>query len=146
MNAVSPSPIELDPRPCELCGLTIDRHQMIDEGEGPEFFCLDLPVEELTLDELERRAELRRQEEIAAMVRNWEMDDPRDRWRHTGEPRPATQPTPVQRRAPYAPPQSTVDAFLYVVALDDVDRLKMWLDDHPLDAPILLKLLEAKLC
>jgi hypothetical protein len=146
MNAVSPSPIEIDPRPCELCGLTIDRHQMIDEGEGPEFFCLDVPVDELTLEELERRAELRRQEEIAAMVRDWEMNDPRDRWRHTGEPRPATQPAPIPRREPYAPPQATVDAFLYVAALDDVDRLQAWLDDHPEDAPILLKLLKAKLC
>ena len=64
----------------------------------------------------------------------------------TGEPRPATQPAPVPRREPYAPPQAIVHAFLFVVALDDVDRLKAWLDDHPLDAPILLKLLESKLC
>jgi hypothetical protein len=49
-------------------------------------------------------------------------------------------------REPYAPPRSTVDAFLYVVALDDIDRLKAWLADHPDDAPTLLKLLESKLC
>jgi hypothetical protein len=146
MNAVVPLPIEIDPRPCGLCGLTINRHHMVDDGEGPEFFCIDVPVDELTLDELELRAELRREEEIAAMVRDWEMDDPRDRWRHTGELRPATQPAPVPRRDPYAPPQSTVDAFLYVVELDDVARLKAWLDDHRRDAPILLKLLKAKLC
>jgi hypothetical protein len=146
MNAAVPLPIEIDPRPCELCGLTIDRHQMVNEGEGPEFYCVDVPVDELTLEELERRAELRRQEEIAAMVRDWEMDDPRDRWRHTGEARPATQPDPVPRREPYTPPQATIDAFFYVVALDDVDRLKAWLADHPKDATILLELLEAKLC
>lgn len=146
MNAVSPLLIEIDPRPCERCGLTIDRHQMVDNGDGPEFFCVDVPVEDLTLDELERRAELRRQEEIAAMLHRWEMDDPRDRWRRTDEPRPATHSAPVQRRAPYAPPQSTVDAFLYVAGLDDVARLKSWLADHPKDAPILLELLEAKLC
>jgi hypothetical protein len=41
MNAISPEldPIEIDPRPCELCGLTIDRHEMVDDGEGPVFFC-----------------------------------------------------------------------------------------------------------
>jgi hypothetical protein len=33
-----------------------------------------------------------------------------------------------------------------VAGLDDVDRLKAWLADHPQDAPILLKLLESKLC
>jgi hypothetical protein len=145
MNAVSTSPIEIDPRPCGLCGLTIDRHQMIDEGEGPEFFCLDVPLDELTLEELERRAELRREEEIAAMVREWELADPRDRWRWTGEPRPPERPVVIQREA-YTPPQSTIDAFFYVVALDDVDRLKAWLADHPKDATILLELLEAKLC
>ena len=37
---IEPEPIEIDPRPCELCGLTIDRHQIVDNGEGPEFFCL----------------------------------------------------------------------------------------------------------
>src|SRR4030081_3485577 len=116
MNAVSPLPIEIDPRPCERCGLKIERHQMVDEGEGPEFFCLDVPVDELTLDELERRAELRRQEEIAAIVRDWEMDEPRDRWRHTGEPRPAPHPPPAPPREPYAPPQATLDAFRFVVS------------------------------
>jgi hypothetical protein len=135
MNAILPSPIEIDPRPCGSCGLMIDRHQMIDEGEGPEFFCLDLPADELTLDELERRAELRRQEEIAAMVRDWEINDP-----------PPTPRPERPRREPYAPPQATVHAFLYVAALDDVERLEAWLDDHRKDAPILLKLLESKLC
>lgn len=146
MNAVSPSPIEIDPRPCELCGLTIDRHKMVDDGEGPEFFCLDVPVDELTLEELERRAELRRQEEIAAIVRDWEMDDPRDRWRHTGEPRPATQPAPVPRREPYAPPQATVDAFKFVISLDDPEYLARWLADHPADAPELFQLWKSKPC
>jgi len=32
-------PIEIDPRPCELCGRTIDQHERVDDGEGPEFFC-----------------------------------------------------------------------------------------------------------
>lgn len=81
----------------------------------------------------------------ADTVRQWELDDPRDRWRHTGEPKPVMRPV-VTQRAPYAPPQSTVDAFLYVAALDDIERLEAWLDDHRRDAPILLKLLKAKLC
>lgn len=81
----------------------------------------------------------------AEMVRDWEEADPRDRWRHTGEPRPPARPV-VTQRAPYAPPKSTVDAFLYVAALDDVARLKAWLDDHRKDAPQLLELLESKLC
>ena len=70
MNAVGAGqveldPIEIDPRPCGECGLTIDRHRRVDTPEGPEFFCADLSLDEMTLDELERRAELRRQEDIA---------------------------------------------------------------------------------
>jgi hypothetical protein len=84
MNIISPEqfeldPLEIDPRPCELCGLTVDRHEMVDHGEGPEFFCADLSPDEMTLDELERRAELRRQEDIVAiMARMDAMDGPDD--------------------------------------------------------------------
>jgi hypothetical protein len=92
-------------------------------------------------DEIEAEIMLR----AADLVRQWELADPRDRWKHTGEPKPVIRPGPP-RRQPYAPAQSTVDAFLYVVALDDVARLKAWLADHPKDAPTLLKLLESKLC
>ncbi|MEH2485427.1 hypothetical protein [Bradyrhizobium sp. AZCC 2230] len=81
----------------------------------------------------------------AEMVRAWELSDPRDSWRHTGAPRPVARPL-VKQRAPYAPAPSTVAAFLYVAALDDVARLKTWLDDHRRDAPILLEPLESKLC
>ena len=66
------APIAIDPRPCEYCGLTIDRHRMVDNGDGPEFFCVDLSPDEMTLPELERRAELRRQEDIAAIIARWE--------------------------------------------------------------------------
>jgi hypothetical protein len=133
MNAVSPLPISIDPRPCGLCGLTIDRHQMVDQGEGPLFFCRDL--EDLTLSELELRAELMRQIYVAEMVARWEAMDC-----------PADACPPPKKPEPYRTPQATTDAFFYVVALDDVDRLKEWLDAHPKDAPTLLKLLEAKLC
>jgi hypothetical protein len=123
--------LEIDPRPCELCGLTIDRHEMVDGGEGPEFFCADLSPDEMTLDELERRAELIRQEEVAAILARLEaMDDPSRRLPPRSEPEP------------YRPAQSTVDAFR-LVAATDVARLKAWLADRPKDAPLLLALLES---
>jgi hypothetical protein len=97
---------------------------------------------EFNSDEIEIEIALR----TADLVRDWELADPRDRWRHTGEASPIAQPAPAPRRQPYAPPQATVDAFMTIVALDDVPRLKAWLDDHRRDAPILLKHLESKLC
>jgi hypothetical protein len=140
MNAIchierEPEPIEIDPRPCELCGLTIDRHDMVDDGEGPQFYCPDLSPDEMTLDELERRAELIRQEEVAAIFAQLEaMDDPSKRL-----------PPPSEFRARSdQPAASTVAAFWYVVGLDDLDHLRAWLDDHPRDKPALFKLLESK--
>src|ERR1700730_208920 len=35
------SPAEIDPRPCQRCGSTIDQHRRVDTPEGPEFFCED---------------------------------------------------------------------------------------------------------
>ena len=98
------------------------------------------------LDELDEALEREIMLRAADLVRQWELDDPRDRWRHTGEPRPATPAAPTPRREPYAPPQSTLDAFQCVAASGGVARLKAWLADHPKDAPILLELLESKLC
>jgi hypothetical protein len=124
-------PIGIDPRPCEWCGLTIDRHRMVDHGEGPEFFCADISPDEMTLLELERRADLIRQEEVAAIFARLEaMDDPSKRL------------PPRSEAAPYRPAQSTVAAFWHVVALDDLERLKAWLADRRDDAPFLLALLE----
>jgi hypothetical protein len=54
------------------------------------------------------------------------------------------RPPAPREPAPYRTPQSTIDAFWYVVGLDDLDRLAAWLDDHPRDKPTLLKLLESK--
>jgi hypothetical protein len=126
-------PIEIDPRPCDLCGCTIDRHYRVDTHEGPEFFCVDFAPDELTLDELERRAELRRQEEVAAIMARLEaMDDPSKRL----PPRLAPEP--------YHPAQSTVAAFRYLTAAGDVTRLRAWLADRPKDAPHLLALLEGQ--
>lgn len=130
MTVILPTPIEIDPRPCELCGLTIDRHQMVDDGEGPEFFCVDVPLDELTLDELERRAELRREEEFSAILARLEaMDDPSNRAPPRDEPEP------------YRPAQSTVHAFQHFTAVGDVGRIREWLADRPEDAPHLLALL-----
>jgi hypothetical protein len=129
---LEPDPMEIDPRPCQVCGLTIDRHKMIDNGEGPEFFCIDYYPEELSLAELERRAELRAEEEIAWIVSQMEAaDGPYE------PPRPAEPP-------PYRTPQATIDAFWYVVGLGDPERFKAWLANHPRDASFLLKLLEGK--
>jgi hypothetical protein len=129
---VAPDPIEMDPRPCELCGLKIARHEVVDDGDGPIFYCLDLSPDEMTLPELERRAELRRQEEVAAIFARLEaMDDP--------SKRPAVAEPP-----PYQTAASTVEAFWFVVGLDDPERLEAWLLARPKDAPTLLKLMEAK--
>ncbi len=45
--AIEPEPIEIDPRPCSRCGLTIDRHERDDTPEGPLFFCIEEPGAEL---------------------------------------------------------------------------------------------------
>jgi hypothetical protein len=133
-------PIEIDPRPCEFCGRTIDQHECRDFGEGPEFFCY--PDDDL-------------------LVR-LEMADPRDRWHHSGERPPSesfrnsapgerasskpasSKPAPyrlvardgvasaaeMQRmidnwgglhRRRHGPPQSVIDAFDYVARLGDAD-------------------------
>jgi hypothetical protein len=126
---LEPDPIEIDPRPCERCGYKIDQHERIDTLEGLEFFCF--PVDDI--------------------LTRWELDDPRDSWRHTGEPAPPASVrdsdiTPSMPAAPthYRTPQATRDAFWFVVSLCDPVRLKAWLHDHPRDAHHLLKLLETK--
>jgi len=45
---------------------------------------------------------------------------------------------------PYRTPQSTIDAFWYLVQLDDPDRLKAWLQDRPQDRQTLRKLYEER--
>jgi hypothetical protein len=131
---IDPEPIEIDSRPCQLCGLTADRHEMVDDGDGPIFYCPDLSPDEMTLLELERRAELRRQEEVAAIIARWEAQDA-----------PATcEPLPPRGPEPNRPAQSTAAAFWFVVGLRDPERFKAWLADRPKDTPFLLQLLENK--
>jgi hypothetical protein len=125
----TPAPIEMDPRPCELCGLTVDRHEVVDDGDGPIFYCLDLSPDEMTLPELERRAELRRQEDVAAILASMPDSPPL---------------VPRSEPEPHRPAQSTVDAFWCVVGLGDAEHFKAWLRDRPKDTPYLLELLETK--
>jgi hypothetical protein len=115
-----------NPEPtCDWCGLTIDCHVMVDDGEGPEFFCQEINPY------------------AANLVVMWEMQDPRDAWKHTGEAPPRKiEPKPAQRI--YSTPQSTIDAFWYVASLDDPDYLKRWLSEHPRDVVALQRLWEAK--
>jgi hypothetical protein len=123
-------PIEIDARPCELCGLTIDRHDQEDDGDGPLFYCPDLSPDEMTLIELERRAELRFQEGVAAILARMDaMERPRD--------------PPPREPEPYRPAQSTFDAFRLVTASGDTARIKAWLADRPKDALLLLASLES---
>jgi hypothetical protein len=129
---IEPNPIEIDPRPCGECGLTIDRHERVDTPEGPEYFCVEVDPNDLDMDELERRAELRRQEEVAVILARMDaMEAP-------AEVPPAGQ-LPTYRTA-----ASTIDAFWCVASLRDPERLRAWLLDRPKDAPTLLKLMESK--
>jgi hypothetical protein len=46
------------------------------------------------------------------------------------------------RPRPYQTPASTIDAFWHLVSLNEPDRLRAWLLDHPLDRAFLYKLLQ----
>jgi hypothetical protein len=128
---LEPGTIEIDSRPCKFCGRPIDQHHCIDEGEDPEVFCWD-------------------EDDI---VKCWELADPRDAWKHTGAPPPPKHlrnsdisARPADQPRPYRTPQSTIDAFSYVVSLGDSNRLARWLANHPADARHLFKIWKAKLC
>jgi hypothetical protein len=118
MNSASaavlePEPIEIDPRPCDLRGCTIE--------------------------DFEELIYLR----AADLIAEWERADPRNFWRHTGE-QPPRAVTVARVAQSYHTPQSSIDAFWYVVRLDDPDYLTRWLEQHPLDASALCKLWEGR--
>jgi hypothetical protein len=119
---IQSTPIEIDPRPCELCGRTVDQHECFDDGEGPEFFCY--PEGDL--------------------VTQWELADPRDRWKHTGEPPPDIGIPMTIAKQPYRTPQSTVDAFFYMLKTKDAAGIAAWLAAHPRDERHLQKIWERK--
>jgi hypothetical protein len=83
-------------------------------------------------------------DDAAQIVRRWELADPRDRWKRTGEAPPAPPIEPLPAKQPYRTPQSVVDAFWCTMQSGDADYLSQWLTDHPLDASYLKKLWEAK--
>ena len=122
-ETIEPEPIEIDPRPCQLCGLTVDRHIMVDDGDGPIFFCAD-QGDQIGEDPPPW---------FEAAVLQPEMAEPR-------------HPEPRRRPEPYRPPQSTVDAFWYVTRNHDADYLAVWLDKHPADRPHLFRIWKAKRC
>jgi hypothetical protein len=95
--------------------------------------CADLSPDEMTLHDLELRAELRCEEEVAAIFARLEaMDDPSKRLPTRG------------RTEPYHPAQSTIEAFGYLTAAGDLGRIREWLGDRPKDAPHLVALLEGQ--
>jgi hypothetical protein len=60
---------------------------------------------------------------------------------------PASDEIPMAPEPPrrtYRTPQATVDAFFYVVRLDDTEYLARWLKQHPLDATHLHDLWKTK--
>jgi hypothetical protein len=107
--------------------------------DNDDEICEILSPEEIA-EEIERLIYLR----ACDLVQQWELADPRDRWRYTGEQRPRTiEPAPTGAQ-PYRTPQATIDAFWYVASLDDPDYLKRWLAGHSRDVAALQKLWEAK--
>ena len=121
-------PLELDPRPCGECGCTIDHHRRVDTPEGPEFFCWD-------------------DDDI---VKQWQLADPRDAWKHTGERPPPkhvrnSNISATPAKAPqYRTPQSVVDAFFFVARTKDAAGIAEWLANHPRDEKYLQKIWEQK--
>jgi hypothetical protein len=102
-------------------------------------------AEQSAFDAAEDEAAWQYENDYAArLVRQWELADPRDRWRHTGEVPPPREPAPQVRKPKKGPAASTVMAFEQVVRLGDANYLAEWLLDHPEDAAALLaKLQEA---
>ncbi|MDA9415705.1 hypothetical protein XH81_12755 [Bradyrhizobium sp. CCBAU 25360] len=76
------------------------------------------------------------------LLMQWELADPRDRWRWTGELPPVQQVSTIEK-TPYRTAQSTIDAFHVVLSAGDPDRIANWLHNHQADAPALFKSVEA---
>jgi hypothetical protein len=79
----------------------------------------------------------------AQLVRGWELSDLRDRHRWTGELPPKPEPFEWPPCRPYKTPQSTIDAFHFVLQTGDQERISSWIRNHPDDAPSLIRLVEA---
>jgi hypothetical protein len=120
MSDVLELPADTEPAPlatehCEICGC------LVEDLEEVIFLC------------------------AADMVAQWQRDDPRDAWRHSGDLPPKTEPQPRwPARKAYKTPEATIDAFWYVARNHDAEYLARWLDNHPDDIATLTKLWEAK--
>lgn len=111
---IEPNSIEIDPPTCEQCGCVIE--------------------------DLEELIYLR----AADLVTQWELADPRDAWRHTGEKPPGPDPAPAPRSLAYTTPKATVDAFLFVARNHDAADVARWLENHPQDVATLTELWREK--
>jgi hypothetical protein len=132
---LEPDPIEIDPRDCEFCGLTVDKHRMVDDGNGPLFYCED----DLTANN-DRPCPTCGTMQIA----DQELHEWTNRWVKRAEDRRSNiVPLPPLRHG-YRTPQSTVETFFYMVRLEDGEKLRAWLRNHPRDAAFLLKLWKDK--
>jgi hypothetical protein len=108
-------------------------------GESEAIELQGIELCECMIEDLEGLIYLR----AAELVAQWEAADPRDCWKQGGEP-PLPTSIPSAQARPYRTPEATVNAFWFVVGLCNPERLTGWLDNHPQDAPFLLKLLEGK--
>ncbi|MGC1533296.1 MAG: hypothetical protein WA832_21840, partial [Bradyrhizobium sp.] len=68
---------------------------------------------EMLPDELSEACEQEIMLRSADLVRQWELDDSRDRWRQTGEAPPVPEIAPISAK-PSRTPKATVDAFLWL--------------------------------
>ena len=75
------------------------------------------------------------------IIKRWEYEDRRRPARTDGDPMSNIL---TFRPRPYRTPEATIDAFWYLVRLNDPDRLKAWLAARPKDAPTLLELYEGR--
>jgi hypothetical protein len=144
MNAHVPIPVEaaaIEARFADLCNNrallciegVLELHEAVDEVQGYAklFGLIDLigqdKVQHIMAlrfgapslvpdvdDELDAACEYEIMFGAADLVRRWELFDPRDAWRHTGEA-PPPDAIPLAPRRPYRTRQATEDAFFYVL-------------------------------
>jgi len=152
MNAISPElhPIEIDPRDCEVCGLKIHDHHMIDDGDGQQHFCISEVYERIAAGKARGAATARpfylgwnsgidfalhhvAGEEISEIMSTIMV-----------EPEAVPSVIPKLTPEPYRTLQVTIDAFWFVALNHDDVYLAAWLKRHPADAAFLIRLWEAK--
>jgi hypothetical protein len=116
----------------------------IGQDEAQRIMSEAFAMAEAAPDELNEASEQEIMLRTANLVRQWELDDPRDAWRHTGEHPPRAIESAPTAAQPYRTPESVIQGFWHVVRLDDAERLARWLDQRPRDEKFLCKLWKAK--